>query len=100
MCILVRLSLYYFRYCGFIGFSSGQVYSNKTLRQLYPTPTNWGGADDTFIEQRIKDLPIWIKGISSQALDDFKCLLLDFRESGVVLGLTGDIVSAFYSKKK
>lgn len=72
-----------------------QVYSGQTLRELYPTPTDWPGADDTFIEKRIGYLPKWIKGISSQALDDFKCVLFDFQQNGIVLGVTGDIVSGF-----
>lgn len=52
----------------------------------------WCGASDSFIENRINDLPKWIKGISSQAFDDFSDILTEFRDNCVVLGITGDIV--------
>lgn len=73
--------------------SNHQVYSSKKLHDLYSTPAGWPGADDSFIQNRIDDLPKWIRGISSQALEDFSDILTEFRGNCIVLGLTGDIVS-------
>lgn len=73
-----------------------QVYSSKKLYELYSTPAGWRGADDSFIQNRIDDLPKWIRGISSQALADFSDILTEFRNNCIVLGITGDIVSSSY----
>lgn len=70
-----------------------QVYSSKKLHDLYSTPVGWPGADDSFIKNRIDDLPKWIRGICSQALEDFSDILREFRNNCIVLGITGDIVS-------
>lgn len=73
--------------------SHHQVYSSKKLHELYSTPAGWPGADDSFIQNRIDDLPKWIRGISSQAFEDFSDILTEFRGNCIVLGITGDIVS-------